>query len=337
MATRFSQWTLVLLGIGLITAMSLCVGCGGGTEQAQDTLTVGFMPKLVGIEYFNACKKGADEAAKELGVTLVYDGPVENDSSKQIEMIDIWLQRGMDVICVAPNDPQSIAPVLKRAQDRGIKILAYDADAQADARAYFINQATYDAIAQALVDVMAEGIGGEGEYAIITGSLTAENQNIWIGKMREYMKTKYPKMVEVEFRASEEDLQMAFQVAQDIMKAHPNLKGIFGMTSVALPGAAGAVEQAGAQDKVFVTGVSTPNSMRDYVKNGVVKKFVLWNPVDLGYLTVQVGVALAKDQIPADAQIFQAGRLGTVEIKDGVVLLGPPTVFTPENIDQFDF
>lgn len=320
-----------------VGAAALLVGCGGGTDDGDGRTTIGFMPKLVGIEYFNACEVGAKEAAAELGVNLVYDGPIVNDAAKQVEMIDTWIMRGFDVICVAPNDPNSVAPVLRKARERGMVVLSYDADAKKDARQYFVNQATYEDIAVALVDVMAEGIGNEGEVAIITGSLTAENQNIWIDNMRKHMKKAYPKMVEVDFRPSEEDQQVAFQVAQDIMKAHPNLKGIFGMTSVALPGAAGAVEQAEAADQVFVTGVSTPSSMRQYVKSGAVKKFVLWNPVDLGYLTVHVGVALANQGLPADANIFQAGRLGTVEIRGDEVLLGKPLIFDAANIDDFDF
>lgn len=320
-----------------IAVMALIAGCGGG-QKTSGKLTVGFMPKLVGIEYFNACEVGAKEAAAELDVELVYDGPTSNDVSKQVEMLDTWIARGLDAICVAPNDPNSIAPVLQKALNRGMAVLAYDADAKTEARRFFVNQATYDDIAKTLVDVMAEGIGKAGEVAIITGSLTAENQNIWIEKMRAYMAGAYPEMKEVDFRPSEEDQQLAFQVAQDIMKAHPDLKGIFGMTSVALPGAAGAVEQADAADRVFVTGLSTPSSMRQYIKSSAVKKFVLWNPVDLGYLTVHAAVACAKGELkPGESNVIQAGRLGSVQISGDQILLGPPLIFTVENIDHFQF
>ncbi len=312
-------------------------GCGGDSEDGEKKTVIGFMPKLMGIEYFNACEKGAKEAAAELGVELFYDGPMENSVSRQAEMTDTWILREMDAICVAPNDPDSISPVLKKARSRGIHVVAYDADAQPDARRYFVNQATYSGIAESLVDVMAEGIGGEGEIAIITGSLTAKNQNMWIDLMRKYMAEKYPNMKEVDFRGSEEDQQAAHKVALDLMKAHPNLKGIFGMTSVALPGAGGAVQQADMIGKVFVTGLSTPNGARQYVKSGAIGKFILWDAVDLGYLTVHVATAMVRGQIPEDAEIFPAGRLGNVEIHGDEILLGAPLVFSAENIDEYDF
>jgi rhamnose ABC transporter rhamnose-binding protein len=295
---------------------------------------IGVMPKLVGIPYFNACEEGAGEAAKELGLPVDYDGPVTNDVAKQSEMIDVWIARGFNVIAVAPNDPDAIAPVLRKARGQGIKVLAWDADAAKDSRDFFVNQATYDDIGRTLIEVMAEGIGGSGETAIITGSLTAANQNIWMEHMREHIK-KYPNMKIVDVRASEEDHQLAFERSQDVMKAYPDLKGLFGITSVSLPGTAEAVKQSGMADKVFVTGLSLPEQMRDYVKSGVVKKFVLWNPVDLGYLTVYAAKLLYEGKLMPGT--FEAGRLGTITVKDDEVLLGPPLVFTKENIDDYSF
>ena len=296
---------------------------------------IGVMPKLVGIPYFNACEEGVEEAAKELGLSSVeYDGPVMNDVAKQSEMIDSWIARGFQVIAVAPNDPDAIAPVLRKARKRGIKVLAWDADSAKDSRDFFINQATYDDIGRTLIEVMAEGIGGTGETAIITGSLTAANQNIWMERMREHIK-KYPNMKIVDVRASEEDQRLAFERGQDVMKAYPNLKGLFGITSVSLPGAAEAVKQTGAADKVFVTGLSLPGQMREYVKSGVCKKFVLWNPVDLGYLTVHAAKLLYEGKLVPGT--FEAGRLGTITVKDDEVLLGPPLVFSKDNIDDFNF
>jgi rhamnose ABC transporter rhamnose-binding protein len=308
-------------------------GCGGREEAAGPT--IGLMPKLVGIDYFNACEKGAREAADELGVNLVFDGPIVNDVARQAEMLDTWILREMDAIAVAPNDPHALAPSLEKAMAAGIPVLTWDADSDEESRAYFVNQATYRDIGFGLVDVMAEEIGGTGEVAIVTGSLTAANQNIWMEWMRQRVDAQYPGMDIVTVKPSEEDQQLAFQVTQDLLKAYPNLEGIFGITSVALPGAAEAVRQSGYAGKVAVTGLSTPNSMRQYVEDGTVKTFLLWSPVDLGYLTVYAAKKLVDDgELP---ERFEAGRLGTIEVMEREVLLGPPIRFTKDNIGDFDF
>jgi rhamnose transport system substrate-binding protein len=336
-----------IVGILLFTACERPAGDSPGAAGPPDettgtasaaggkTLTIGVMPKLKGIDYFNAVEQGAQEAAKELGVKVFYEGPVTDDVTRQAEMLDGWIARKMDVIAVAPNDPHALAPTLRKAAERGIKAITYDADSDEDSRAYFVNQATAESIGVGLVDVMAEQIGGQGDVAIITGSLTAANQNAWMEFMRKHAAGKYPGMNIVTVKPSQEDQQIAFQVAQDLLKAYPNLKGIFGITSVALPGAAEAVRQSGFSGKVAVTGLSTPKSMKKYVDDGTVKVFLLWNPVDLGYLTVFAAKAVAEEGELGET--LTAGRLGDIEVSGTQVLLGPPIRFTSENIDQFDF
>src|SRR3989304_9904865 len=112
-----------------------------GVLGAAPRLSSGVMPKLVGIDYFNACERGAREAAAELGVELTYDGPITNDVTKQAEMLDAWITRRFDVIAVPPNDPHALAPTLRRAAALGIKVITWDADSDEDSRAYFVNQA----------------------------------------------------------------------------------------------------------------------------------------------------------------------------------------------------
>lgn len=175
------------------------------------TLKVGMMPKLIGIDYFNACEKGAREAAAELGIELEWDGPDTNDVSRQTAMVEAWIARKFDVIAIAPNDPDAIAPALRKARQRGIKVITWDADSSPENRDYFINQATYEDIAKALMDVMAEGIGEDGKYLILTGSLTAANQNIWMREMEEYRQERYPNLKNLSEtpKASQEDQAMA--------------------------------------------------------------------------------------------------------------------------------
>ena len=334
---RALRSVVCLLALAAVVAQTGC----GSPETGDDTgstdakLRIGVMPKLVGIDYFNACEVGARQAAEELGVELIWDGPITNDVTRQAEMLDTWIARRLDAICVAPNDPHALAPTLRRARERSIRVLTWDADSDADSRDAFVNMATYDAIAEALVDDMGRQIGGAGQVAIVTGSLTAANQNAWMERMRRHRAAAWPDMEIVTVRPSEEDQQLAFQVSQDLMKAYPGLRGLFAITSVAFPGAAEAVRQGGRGGDVAVVGLATPNAMRPYVKDGTVESVLLWNPVDLGYLTVHAATRLVRDgALPAS---LPAGRLGTVAVADGEVLLGPPMRFTADNIDDFDF
>ena len=311
---------------------------GGGGNKSVSVLMV---PKIKGTDYFNACERGAKEAADELGgVDLVFDGPTEDKVDAQIQLIEGYIAQDTDVIIVSPNDPDSIAPVLKKARDKGIHVLTFDADASPEksGREFFINQASEDAVGKALVDEMADQVGEDAPVAIITASLTAANQNAWIREMKAYMAEKYPKMKLVsEPKPSEEDQTLAFRAAQELLKTYPELKGIFALSSVALPGAADAVQQAGASGKVAVVGLATPKPMKQWVEGGTVKTVILWNPVDLGYLAVQAAKAIADGKLASDSKTLAAGRLGEVEVRDGQVLLGAPMRFTKENIAQFDF
>ncbi|QIN84991.1 substrate-binding domain-containing protein [Rubrobacter tropicus] len=306
-------------------------GGGGGPKK------ICMMPKLVGIPYFNASEKGAEEAAKDLDVELVYDGPTEAKAALQSQMIEQWIQQQCGAISVAANDPDALAPAMKKAEDAGIKTSSWDADVAKDAREVFVNQATFEAIGYELVDVMAEQTDGKGKFLVVTGSLTAPNQVAWLKEMRERMKEKYPEMSIASVEPGEEDLQLGIDITKNYLRANPDTAGVFGITSVALPGAAEAVEQEGLEGEVAVTGLSTPNDMKPYLESGAVEKFVLWNPVDLGYLAVHVANAQIEGNMPKSGT-FEAGRLGKVEmIAEDEVLLGPPLVFSQDNIDEYDF
>ena len=309
-------------------------GSGGG-EQAK----ICMMPKLVGIPYFNASEQGAQEAAEELGIELNYNGPTEARAAEQVQMIQQMVQQQCDAISVAANDPEALAPAMNEAGNAGVATSAWDADVKDDSREYFVNQTTFEAFGQQMVEVMAEQTGGEGEFLVVTGSLTAPNQNAWIEAMRAHMEAEYPDMSIASVEPGEEDLQLGIDITKNYLRANPDTAGVFGLTTVALPGAAEAVQQLGVADDVAVTGSSTPNQMQPYVESGTVNKFVLWSPIDLGYLAVHVANRQVNGNMPSEeGATFEAGRLGEVEmIAPDVVLLGDPLVFTQENIGEYDF
>ncbi len=314
---------------------------GAGPQAAR--VTVCLLPKKKGLPYFSSCADGAREAARELGaVKLVYDGPTDGSPEKAAAMIEKWTLKNVDVIAVSPNDPEVLAPAMKEALAKGVHVITWDADGRRDTREFFVNQATARDIGYALVDVMAKDLGAKGpetargQVAILTATLTAANQNAWIKYMKERLGA-YPGLELVTVKPSNEDQKLAFQMTQDLLKAYPKLRGIFGISSVAFPGAAEAVRQAGMSGKVLVTGLSTPNNMREYVKDGTVRSVVLWNTVDLGYLTVQAAVALARGKLKPGDAVLAAGRLGPKKIEGDNILLGKILVFTKDNIDKFDF
>ena len=296
------------------------------------------VPKLIGIDYFAATTQGMQDAAKELGnVKVTTDAPTEAKIEKQIEFIDNFITKNPDVIMYASNDPVAISPVLRKALEKGIRVVGYDADAEENAREFFVNQATFEGIGKALVDTVAKEAGEDAKVAIVTSSLTAPNQNRWIDVIKAYMPEKYPNMKLLDIRPSEEDQNLAFTVTQDLMKAYPEMNAVIGLSSVAFPGAADAVSQAKKCDSVHVTGLSTPKAMKSFVKSGCVQDVVLWNAVDLGYAATYVARALADGTLkPGDKEV-EAGKLGKLQITGSEILLGPPFVFTKDNIDQFDF
>jgi ABC-type sugar transport system substrate-binding protein len=323
--------------VGTLVAATAAGCTGGAGNAAGGKPRLGLMPKLVGISYFTAAEKGGREAAAELGIALTYDGPAVDSSEEQVKIVDRWIAQGYDMIAVAPNDPELIAPALRRAKDAGITVLTWDADAnaQASGRATFVSQAPVDGIGNLLVDLVGEAIGGQGKAVIITGSATAPNQNAWMEVMHARIAQKYPRLELLETLVSDEDQAKAYRLARDTINAHPDLKGIWGITTLALPAAAKAVRDAGKSGQIYVTGLSLPNTMRQYVKDGTVERFVLWNPVDLGYLTVHAAHLLRSGKLVEGQHAI--GRLGEVRISPGEVLLGPPLVFDAANIDQYDF
>ncbi|MFL5242823.1 MAG: substrate-binding domain-containing protein [Gemmataceae bacterium] len=335
----------LLMSLFLAAILTCLASCGSG--NGKHGTKIGFMPKLAGIPYFNACKKGAEEAAQELNLDLKYDGPNKADVSQQNDLLDQWINSGdYACICVACNDPNLIASNLRQAQDKGIHVITFDADTMEDARAFFVNQATYEDVAYAMVDALAEDLGdalkdapgndGNVKVAILTSYKTAPNQSEWASRIKTYVAKKYPRIELLEETEHGEDRDEGIKKAKALIEGNRDLRGILGLTSVAVPAAAEAVRQEGKKGKIKVTGVSTPKDMRDYVLDGTVNYVILWNPIDLGYLTVYVADLERKGQMPKNG-VIEAGRLGKITVRDGEVLLGKPLKFTKENIDKYGF
>src|SRR5499427_2807336 len=309
-------------------------------DKADKPISLVDVPKLIGIGYFNATSKGMQDAAKALGnVTVKTDGPTEAKIDEQIKFIDNYITSGVNGILFAANDPVAIAPVLKKALSKGIHVIGYDANSTPDAREWFVNQSPFNGIAKAMMDSMAKEIGEEKSFAIVTSTFTTPNQARWIAEMSAYAAKCHPKMKWLETVEAQEDNILSFNQASTLINKYGDqLGGLFGMTSVATPASAEAVTQAGKCGQIAVVGLATPNAMKPYVAKDCVKSVVLWNPVDLGYAAAEVMRAVADGTLKPGATSVKAGKLGELQIINGSeVLLGPPTTFTKENINNFDF
>jgi len=266
--------------LGLAVLAVACGGSGGsgsasgGGPAAKEGPTVAMMPKNKGNPYFVSCHKGGQEAADQLGVKLLWDGPTETDPAKQNEVVEAWITRGVDVIAVSVENKEAISTVLRKARAKGIKVVTWDADAEKDARDAFVDQATPQGIASVLLEHTSRLLGGKGSFAIITASLTAANQNEWIKNIKEQLASKYPDLKLVDIRPSDDDRKRAFDETQTLLKVHPEVKVIMAIASPAVPGAAEAVKQSGRTD-VKVTGLGLPNASKPYLKDGTLDSVVL--------------------------------------------------------------
>jgi rhamnose transport system substrate-binding protein/rhamnose transport system permease protein len=326
---RIASW--VGMVIVIVVGAVCCRGAGGG-----DTLTIAMMPKNKGNPYFASCRVGAEAAARELKIRLLWDGPTETDPAKQNEVVDAWITRGVSAIAVSVENKEALSTVLRKARSRGIKVLTWDADAESDARDYFINQATPRGIAETLARHAARLLGGRGEFGVITASLTAANQNEWLRQLRAVLAESYPDMRLVDVRPSDDDRRRAFEETQTLLKVHPEVRVVMAIASPAVPGAAEAVKQSGRTD-VRVTGLGLPGDARPYLKDGVLDSAVLWNTEDLGFLTVYAAHAVATGALKPGVSSLAAGRLGTLKVEGDQVILGKPFTFTKDNVDQFKF
>jgi rhamnose transport system permease protein len=330
---------LIVAGSNWWSTRSLRDELKGGSAAKTTTgrkPVIAMMPKAKGDPYFVSCKQGADEAAKELGIELLWDGPTDLDPAKQNEVVEAWITRGVDAIAVSVENKVGISTVLRKAKEKGIKVITWDADAEKDSRDFFIDQATPQGIGYTLTDEAARILNNKGEFAIITASLSAANQNEWIKYIKERLAQKYPDLKLKAIQPSEGDRDRAFAETQTVLKVYPNVTLIMAIAAPAVPGAAEAVQQSGRKD-VKVTGLSLPNMNKPYVHSGVVESVVLWNTVDLGYLTVYAANALTTGQLKRGGNDWSAGRLGKIEVADDEVRLGAPFVFNRDNIDRFNF
>jgi rhamnose transport system substrate-binding protein len=337
--------------VGTVAALALSValvatGCaagdgdGGGGEGGGDgNLSITFVPKNLGNAYFDTSDKGGEEAIQEFDGTYDEQAPAEGTPDGQVSFINTLTQQGVGGLVVSANDPTAICDALNEARDNGVKVVTFDSDTDPECRDIFINQADAEGIAKVQVDLIAEQIGDAGQVAILSASANATNQNLWIDLMTEEIEANHPDIELVETVYGDDDDQTSFDKTAALLQTYPELKGIISPTTVGIAAAARYLQTSDFKGEVALTGLGTPNQMRDYVEDGTVTAFALWNPADLGYLAAYAAKALIEGDITGEeGDEFEAGKLGSYTVgADQTVLLGDPFTFDADNIGDFDF
>lgn len=331
----------------LVTTLAIA-GCTKKNETATPgtsasgggTVKVAFVPKLQGIPYFEAMNAGGKEAASKLGgVEWLYQGPTSADAAAQADIVNSYIQQKVNTLFIAPNDPDSMAPLIKQGIDAGIKVGTSDTDAPNSERQLMVLMASAEGIGQADTDALMKAMDGKGKFAIVSCGETAAQLNQWIAEVKKYSAQKYPDADLVDTVYAGEDVAKATQMATDLMNAHPDIKGFLGVCSTAGPGVAQAVQNAGKIGKVFTVGMGTPNDMKKYLQNGSASAGVLWDAKALGCLTAWAGQQLAQGKEFQAAQ--QVGACGldnvTYDSSTKILLMGKPLTFTKDNVGDYNF
>ncbi|MFE2754908.1 rhamnose ABC transporter substrate-binding protein [Actinosynnema sp. NPDC059335] len=345
---------------GVALALVLVAACGGTTKDStagqdagrgtgpvgtadpnapvEEGLKIAFLPKEVDNPYEIVMDRGGIEAVTEVKGEGKEVGPSDASASSQVSYINTLVQQRQDAIVIAANDPNAVAPALKDAMAKGIALVTVDSDAAPDARQVFVNQADSEEIGRSQIRLISRQVGGRGKIAILSATPNATNQNTWIGFMEDEL-AQHPGLELVKVAYGDDDDQKSFQETQALLQSIPDLKGIVSPTTVGISAAARYLSSSPHKGKVALTGLGTPNQMRQFVKDGTVTEFALWDPRELGYLAGYAAAALASGQITgAEGEKLKAGRLGERTIgENGEIVLGPPTTFDAGNIDRYDF
>ncbi|WP_188503590.1 rhamnose ABC transporter substrate-binding protein [Nesterenkonia alkaliphila] len=345
--TFSTRAALTATGMAAALVLASCGGDDSGNGNGEDNggdaegsdLSITFIPTDLGNPYFEASNTGAGEATEEFGASLSIVGPQEATPDAQVEHINTAAQQGEDAIAIAANDVSAVCGALNEAREVGIPVVTYDSDTDPDCRDLFVNQASAEGIARGQLELVSDQIGGEGRIAILSATANSPNQNQWIALMEEELEANYPEIELVDIVYGDDDDQRSFDQTAALLQSHSDLDAIVSPTTVGIAAASRYIADSPYAGEIVITGLGTPNQMREYVESGVVEAFALWNPEDLGYLAAWAAYAVATGEIDGEeGDTFEAGRLGEYTVgADGEILLGDPFVFDADNIDDFDF
>ncbi|MFV0360219.1 rhamnose ABC transporter substrate-binding protein [Tropicimonas sp.] len=307
------------------------------TPSAAEDMRIALVVKALGIGFFEAAAKGAEEAADELGdVEIIYTGPTDTTAEGQIEVINALIAQKVDAIAISANDTDALVPALKKAMQRGITVVSWDSGVAPDGRQVHLNPSSNPLIGNMIIKLAADNMPDGGEVAVLSATATATNQNIWIEEMNKVM-GNYPGIEVVATVYGDDLADKSYREATGLMQTYPDLKAIIAPTSVGIVAAAQAVVDAGKVGQVNVTGLGLPSEMAGAIESGASKSFAIWNPIDLGYSATMIAYHLARgDAEAAPGAEIPMGRMGMLTLDDSNSgAMADPFVYDASNIDAF--
>ena len=292
--------------------------------------------KALGIGFFEAANKGAEEAAKELGdVEIIYTGPTDTTAEGQIEVINALIAQGVDAIAISANDPDAVAPALQKAMERGITVISWDSGVAPAGRQMHLNPSSSALIGNTIIKLAADHMPDGGDVAVLSATSTSTNQNIWIEEMTKVM-GNYPGVNLVATVYGDDLADKSYREAQGLIASYPNLKAIIAPTTVGILAASQAVTDAGLIGKINVTGLGLPSEMAGAVESGATISFAIWNPIDLGYAATMLAYNISNGAKAEPGASIPMGRIGNAVLdENNEAAMSDPFTYDKSNIEEF--
>ena len=320
------------LAISTAIAAALMAGPASAAEK------IALVVKSLGNGFFDAAAKGAQDAAKELGggIEVIYTGPTSATAEGQIEIINSLIAQKVDAIAISANDPDALVPALKKAMDRGIKVISWDSGVAKGGRMMHLNPSDTNLIGETIIKLAADHLPDGGEVAILSASSTATNQNAWIDAAKKILPEKFPKIKLVSVAYGDDDSVKSTNEAKGLISSYPNLKAIIAPTTVGVVAAAQVVTDQKLIGKINVTGLALPSEFKKFIDNGASQGVALWNPIDLGYSAVFISDQLIKGKKAEPGASFSLGKVGSIKLDDNnTAAMAAPYQFDKSNIEKF--
>lgn len=335
---------IICILISLLFVMSGCnLNDQNSTSSDTDVKVYALVTKAEGNQFSERMAEGFQQIIDEAGGNGIIARPEEATAEAQIEVLQDLISQGVDSIAVAANDSEALSQTLTEARELGIKVSTVDSDVNDEARQIFVNQVSISEVAENLVEAVYDISGGSGQWAILSATSTASNQNAWIRAMQEVMEDeKYQDLRLVDIVYGDDESEISKEKTEELLEEYPDLKVICAPTTMGLKAVAEVVSDHPESD-VLITGLGLPSDMAEYLtgRNPVCPYMFLWNPIELGEMSAYVSLALVSGDITGDAgETFDAGDMGQREVTENdnggdEVVVGSLIRFDDSNIDEW--
>ena len=324
----------VVAGFGLFAAKGK-----DDSAESVDQYEIVMVVKLEGVSWFDDMRKGMQAFDKDYPDVKAYQtGHDTGDPAAQVALVEDLVAKGVDAILVIPNDPKSLEPVFNKANDRGILTFTHEAPT-IDNVSYDLEAFDNAAFGENMMKSLGKNMGGQGKYGVIVGLLTMDTHMAWGDAAVAYQKKHFPDMqlITKPYIEDDNDQQLAYRKVQELLKAHPDLRGILGCTAGSPPAAAVVIEERDLIGKIFVSGIALPNMAKTYLKNGSIQSIHFWSPADAGYATARVAYETLKgNKITPGMDLGKEGY-ENVTVTGKIVMGAADITATAENVDNWDF